>query len=194
MKPKKVYTWRVTTRKLDAPWKSTDPGAMNAPWTPTHHDGGPYATRGEAMLAARAAVNQFPPSARPSAPEIREHVAPFSQGFVDEQFPKPRTAFVMDIFRSADGMDCTARGESSRAVRILAVVDGELFREPGPFKPEDGEKLNLPVFVVDKAGGRFHLRPESAGAAWCMFGGNFACSCDSRTPQFPVHIHDRIEK
>lgn len=194
MKTRKVYTWHVVTRKLDAPWKVTDPGAENAPWTPSHHDGGPYSTRGAAILAARAAVNQFHPLARPSAPEIREHAAPVSQKCIDEIFPKPRTAFSMDVYRSADGMDCTARGESSRAVRILAVVDGELFTEPGPLKPEDAETLGMPVFVVDKAGGRFHLRPESAGDAWCMFGGNFAYSCDSRTPQFPVHIHDRIEK
>lgn len=194
MKTRKVYTWHIMTRKLDAPWKPTDPGAGTAPWTPAHHDGGPYTTRGAAMLAARAAVNQFPSHACPSVPEIREHVAPVSQGCVDERFPKPRTAFPMDVYRSADGTDCTAHGESSRAVRILAVVDGELFPEPGPFKPEDGEKLGMPVFVVGEAGGRFHLRPESAGDAWCMFGGNFAYSCDSRTPQFPVHIHDRIEK
>lgn len=103
-----------------------------------------------------------------------------------------RTAFLMDILRSADGTDCSCNGVSSRHERIFAVTDGELFTEPGPFDPDD-PRNPYPVFTVGKAGGRFHLRPESEGTAWLMFGGNFAYSCDSRTPSHPVHIHDRNE-
>lgn len=103
-----------------------------------------------------------------------------------------RTAHLMEILRPADGSDCTFFGESSRAHHLMAVTDGELFTEPGPFDP-DHPKNPYPVFTVGKAGGRFHLRPESEGDAWLMFGGNFAYSSDSRAPSHPVHIHDRNE-
>ena len=169
----------------------------------TNHDGGPYSTRGLAYLAARAAVKQIehartsqqdPYPAGP--PAITEHQVPDDARTIDESFPGriPATCYSMDVMRPADGVDCTAGGVSSRAARVLVIVDGELFTEPGPLKPEDAERLNMPVFRVGKAGGRFHLVPVDAGDSWTMFGGNFAYSCDSRTPQFPVHIHDRIEK
>lgn len=104
-----------------------------------------------------------------------------------------RTAFLMSVLRPADGTDCTFHGVSSKAHHILVVSDGVLFRDKGPFDP-DCPNHPYPVFVVGKAGDRFHLRPEEEGSdAWLMFGGNFAYSCDSRTPSHPIHIHDRNE-
>lgn len=103
-----------------------------------------------------------------------------------------RTAHRLDVLRPAAGYDCTMAGASSTAHSILVVTDGVLFTEPGPFDP-DAIGNDLPVFVVAKAGGRFHIRPESEGKAWLMFGGNFAYSGDSRAPSHPIHIHDRNE-
>lgn len=200
MSTRTVYTWHLTYRRPDPPHKATDPGISRAPWSTRHTDGGPYSTHNAAFDAGRRAAKQLEelhPSNAGLSPEIREHTAPVTQATVDETFPRPdaptrRTAYLMTILRPADGSDCTARGESSRAVRLLAVVDGELFTEPGPFDP-DSPRNTLPVFVVSKTGGRHNLRPESAGKSWCMFGGNFAHSCDSRTPSHPIPIHDRIE-
>lgn len=101
------------------------------------------------------------------------------------------TGFTLRVYRNS-GSDCSARGLSSIHEIIFVLTDGVFFKERGPTTEDDAERLGIPVFEVSKAGGRYHVRPKGE-RRWTMFGGNFAYSGDSRTPQFPIHIHDRIE-
>ena len=104
---------------------------------------------------------------------------------------KDKSGFYVDVFRAARGGDCTNGGISSRADKIFVISDGITF-EFGPFYEDDAIASNIPVFVVGTAGGRKHLKPKGE-TRWTMFGGNFAYSSDSRTPTYPIAIHDRIE-
>lgn len=103
-----------------------------------------------------------------------------------------QTGFIFSVFRDASGQDCSMNGLSSKHKDIFVLDYGLLFAEKGPFTQEDAHKLNIPIFEVGIAGGRYHVKPKGE-KRWTMFGGNFAYSCDSRTPQYPIHIHDRIE-
>ena len=103
-----------------------------------------------------------------------------------------QTGFILSVFRDASGDDYTMRGLSSKHKEIFVVSDGLLFASRGYFTEEEATKLGMPIFEVGIAGGRYHVKPKGE-KRWTMFGGNFAYSCDSRTPQYPIHIHDRIE-
>lgn len=98
-----------------------------------------------------------------------------------------------DIYKPADGTDCTLRGESSFYKRA------QIFRQ----RPADAtaDKLHLQGFAVlilappRLAGAPVRAVPMRKG--WSMFGGNFAWSCDSTFRQDvseqPIAIHDRFE-
>jgi hypothetical protein len=103
-----------------------------------------------------------------------------------------QAGFILSVYRDASGDDCSMRGISSQHKDIFVIADGLLFAEKGPFTEEEATKLTIPIFEVGIAGGRYHVKPKGE-KRWTMFGGNFAYSCDSRTPQYPIHIHDRIE-
>lgn len=102
---------------------------------------------------------------------------------------KPKKGMILNVYRSADGSDCTKGGISSKHDAVLLV---------GPGVPEIfDEDPKRPTVKIGSAGGRIHLRPENDNGVWFMFGGNFAYSCDSRLRPIlgdgPVHIHDRRE-
>jgi hypothetical protein len=99
--------------------------------------------------------------------------------------------FYVEVFRGARGNDCTIGGASSKHSEIFVLCDGVHYKA-GPFDLEDAVRKGVPVFVVGVKGGRINLTPKDE-TRWTMFGGNFAYCCDSRTPNHPVHIHDRIE-
>jgi hypothetical protein len=105
---------------------------------------------------------------------------------------------LIDVFRNAHGVDCTADGVSSK-VQGFTLVNVE-----GPFEPSDTRpaawlvKGNLPgtckIVVVE----------PGSDNRWFMMGGNFGYSCDSRFGAAvekltgarlgcPVPIHDRHE-
>lgn len=103
-----------------------------------------------------------------------------------------KSGFILSVFRDASGTDCSMRGLSSKHARIFVISDGLCFQENGPFTEVDAIELDIPIFEIGMTGGRYHLKPKDE-KRWVMFGGNFAYSSDSRTPQYPLHIHDRIE-
>lgn len=99
---------------------------------------------------------------------------------------------IFDIYRSADGIDCTNGGQSSRVQHGTLIGQGipEIF-EPTP---------DAPAFVLVEKHVRglglcIHLKPVDAKpGAWLMFGGNFGYSTDGRFPSSsPIAIHDRQE-
>lgn len=95
--------------------------------------------------------------------------------------------YSVNVFRDASGGDCSRNGESSRHESAIVTTD-----------PNDPPEINgQPVWLLVRAPNHTHVRPLSAGPSWCMFGGNFAWSCDSwwrdQVSEYPVAIHDRIE-
>ena len=95
--------------------------------------------------------------------------------------------YSVDVFRGAHGCDCSLGGESSRHENAIITTDGN----------DPAEINGRPVWLLVRRGDYLHVRPISAGEKWCMFGGNFAWSCDSwfrrDVSQYPIAIHDRIE-
>jgi hypothetical protein len=99
----------------------------------------------------------------------------------------------VDIYRS--GVDCTNHGvthpERSAGKRVYLITD-----------PAD--VLNIPkgdhiVLVLHKkmVGDVPYFTAKPLGEkSWCMMGGNFIYTCDSRFReicQYPIPVHDRIE-
>jgi len=103
---------------------------------------------------------------------------------------------LVNVYKSADGTDCSNRGISSR-FDTLCVVN-----VPGPFEPT--EKYPAVELEVG-AHNSIHLTPvESINAGeWTMAGGNYAGTCDSRFAEAVesmcgyrhsmISIHDRVE-
>jgi len=103
----------------------------------------------------------------------------------------PLMGLIVEVYKPADGHDCTNNGLSSKVKHILLCGPGlpELFTES-----ED-----CPAFRVIKrnlsSGEYIHIEPweRPEGNGW-MYGGNIADTSDSRKPwKYPVHIHDRQE-
>jgi hypothetical protein len=96
----------------------------------------------------------------------------------------------VDVYRPADGHDCTNDGVSATAT--------ELFVEcPNGNIDEDETEPHLRFRVDDRGGGYLALRPThppegSEKLCGPMYGGNLAASSDSRL-RGPFHIHDRFE-
>ena len=102
----------------------------------------------------------------------------------------------VDVLRNAarNGYDCTNGGVSARFDRLYVEIPDT------PFEPRNGE----PVMVLEQHHpGCLRLRPKDE-RRWCMFGGNFAHTSDSRFNEAcerllghrrygAVAIHDRIE-
>lgn len=111
---------------------------------------------------------------------------------------------IVDIFKTKDMPDCTKNGISNRADR-LCLVNVE-----GPFTPNHG---TLPAMLVKGNGhGLVKIVPALwceigeyiPDPRWCMMGGNYAATSDSRFHEAvrkitggqsygAVAIHDRIE-
>ena len=101
----------------------------------------------------------------------------------------------INVYRDADGVDCTAGGVSSR-YSSLTVVNVE-----GPVEPNECAPA---VKLVKGALGSVRLVPVEAGDRHTMFGGNYGSTSDSRFSSAverilghrfygAVAIHDRIE-
>jgi hypothetical protein len=103
----------------------------------------------------------------------------------------PLQGLIVEVYKPADGHDCTNNGKSSTINRVLLAGDGipELFEA----------SADCPAFRLVKRqlfGAEYlHIEPweRPTGSGW-MYGGNIADTSDSRKPwKYPVHIHDRQE-
>ena len=112
-------------------------------------------------------------------------------------------ALRLDVYRAADGRDCTAGGISGR-VRELLVPCAEGPIEYDPQNPPE----NLCDVRAREVAGVLALRlvPVALLGRWTMFGGNYATTCDSRFGEMlarrfgltfrfagALPIHDRTE-
>lgn len=105
----------------------------------------------------------------------------------------PLRGITADVFRPADGSDCTNGGVSSRVKRVTIVGRGIPAVSPAS---EDAPAMML---RQDSIGDCIHLEPTGQ-PHWNripMFGGNFAFTCDSRLREVAgdgaLRIFDRYE-
>jgi hypothetical protein len=104
---------------------------------------------------------------------------------------------IVFLYRSVDGKDCTNGGASSRDIKGFTITNIE-----GPFEPsEDYPSAEIRSKLV---GGQryYNIKPNDQykhgepvdSNKWCMFGGNYCTTSDSRFPHdYPLPVHDRIE-
>lgn len=105
--------------------------------------------------------------------------------------PAPLRGLLVEVYKPADGHDCTNNGKSSTVKNILLCGQDipELFEETEERPAFRLVKRNL------QGGEYLHVEPwkRPTGNGW-MYGGNIADTSDSRKPwKYPVHIHDRQE-
>ena len=92
----------------------------------------------------------------------------------------------LEVYRAADGHDCSAKGISSKYDTIyVACEDGAVHESKIPpclrFESED------------RGGDYWAVIPGMLGSVRPMFGGNLATTSDSRAHSRVYHIHDRYE-
>ncbi len=112
---------------------------------------------------------------------------------------------IVSVYRSTDMPDCTNNGISAHATQLCLV------NVPGPYSPN--QQAPEALLVKGNGPGLVKIVPnvfsvETGGHAvdprWCMMGGNYAATSDSRfhravekitgVPSYgAVPIHDRIE-
>lgn len=105
--------------------------------------------------------------------------------------PAPLLGLIINVYKDADGHDCTNNGISSKVKCLLLSGEGipEIFEASEDCPPVRLVKRNL------SNGEYLHIEPweHAIGTGW-MYGGNIADTSDSRKPwKYPVHIHDRQE-
>lgn len=98
------------------------------------------------------------------------------------------------VYRSPLG-DCTNGGISSKYDRLILVGEGI----EGPDRVDlDNPPENAVKIVRRKLFGNeefLHIEPLNNEGKWFMYGGNIACTSDSRFPsKYPLKIHDRCEE
>lgn len=102
-------------------------------------------------------------------------------------------ALPISVYRDDLG-DCTNGGITSKYDRLLLVCEDGFIHIDDENPPE-----NLVVLVSRDFGGREykHLEPFKSPDSGCigwMYGGNIACTSDSRFPsEYPLRVHDRQE-
>jgi hypothetical protein len=100
---------------------------------------------------------------------------------------------LVNVFRNANGYDCTANGISLKNNSLILIGDGvncQVF---------EGNENNTVKLLKKNVGGNDYIyavplleRPENSVGP--MFGGNFIYCSDSRFPsKQPIPIHDRFE-
>jgi len=96
------------------------------------------------------------------------------------------------VYRSGLG-DCTNGGISGKADRVIATGD---MIERGNVLPSESDDPHF-IIVEEYPTGKPMLRAYPIDLyksdKWVMFGGNFLYSSDSRFPDIPVKIFDRVE-
>lgn len=91
-----------------------------------------------------------------------------------------------------NGYDCSNNGISSYAGKVM------LFWDIDENDKEAIRQLTLPMVELHKqiVFGTVYINATPLNEKrWCMFGGCFIYSCDSRFPSpYPIPLHDRIEE
>lgn len=157
---------------------------------PGKHWGG-----GEACTACTEAAAQHSNSFAATRPQLTEGeefhpLTVFADG-EEEKF------LTVEVYRHADPKwgDCTCDGITSRFTTV-AVPHRE-----GYITLDDLKKRNTPIcdiIVRPYLKNYIHARPrEVAQGTHSMFGGNYIASSDSRISrinQYPIGVHDRVER
>lgn len=101
--------------------------------------------------------------------------------------------FHVDVYRMADGTDCTLGGVTSQATSLTLIGPGV----PEHYEPtEDRPGVRL---IRRTIGGREYISAvpldvTGDGTGQYMFGGNYIACCDSRIRAicpYPIPVHDR---
>lgn len=110
----------------------------------------------------------------------------------------------VEIYKAADGRDCTNNGASSRHNSMIAF-DGDL-EEIREYIEENEIDIDECLYLVRRklwGENHFYFKPLDLALnkpnKCVMFGGNFACTSDSRYNEmvgdsYPRPIHDRTEE
>lgn len=99
---------------------------------------------------------------------------------------------LVDIYKPADGTDCTLRGVTSRSVRALLIAGDE--QELTEVRSALRDKYPILILEKDYVPGYVRVVPVSNYKIRWTFGGNFIYSSDSRFPSpYPIPVHDRQE-
>lgn len=123
------------------------------------------------------------------------------------------TGLTLDVYRPANGSDCTCNGITSTHARVTLVgtidaIDGRFSPSPESarvFEPTD----TAPPVALRSRGSTTHLVPVDAhghllDGRWYMAGGNYANCSDSRVADYfhqlglerfygAISVHDRHE-
>ena len=94
---------------------------------------------------------------------------------------------LVSIYRNPLG-DCTNGGKSSKHNDAILIGGGMA----EVFEAKDGD---LALELCQRRDGTYFAKPKGE-TRWCMFGGNFCWTSDSRfrrISEAPIQIHDRIE-
>ena len=112
--------------------------------------------------------------------------------------------FKANVFRDADGLDCTNGGETSRFDQLYVFARRMSRNAALLYIEERGLNLEQCVWMIKRRPcGEDYLCAVPLAAdrrdRWHMMGGNFIYSCDSRffevtENRYPVPVHDRIEE
>lgn len=141
-----------------------------------------------------------------SAYEMGKQVSPLlGCGRVELKEDHMRKAMIAEIYKPADGLDCTNKGVTSNATKALIV--GPVLRVERDTKTEAAA---IPEIFVDRGTYpvlRLEIRHDGSyvvavpadipEGTWTMFGGNFVYTPDSRLRDicaYPIPVHDRIER
>lgn len=102
---------------------------------------------------------------------------------------------IIEVYRAVDFPDCTLDGISSKHKTLTLIPCN------GPFEPSE-DRPAVTMITRRFADGSIykHLEPCDENGkplpGWWMFGGNYACTSDSRFRElnpYPLPIHDRQE-
>lgn len=109
-----------------------------------------------------------------------------------------------DIYKQVNSVNCTNNGASSRFNKLYIVRPYVTLQHVKELVKKYPERYNIEQFFrIDMSFYETHryirLEPLTKGGKYCMFGGNYLKSSDSRFKEFvfnlpyPVPIHDRFE-
>lgn len=97
----------------------------------------------------------------------------------------------VDVFVHSSRIDCSLNGVTVTHKEKLVVA------APTGYISEAAVQKHGYVVLEATRNGNDILFKQAGNQRWCMFGGNFVYSCDSRFAQAygnrPIRVHDRME-
>lgn len=102
------------------------------------------------------------------------------------------------VYKSDSIGDCTNGGVSSTHDKLLIPhPEGYITEDDIAVMRENGAKVAILDLEIKNVRGEYRCLKPRGETRWCMMGGNFAYSSDSRfrdLSAYPLPIHDRIEE